>query len=185
MIETYNKMHEELLATTSTNEHKRILHKYGDNMFIRKCLYYVYNPYLKYRFSSAAFEKRTKTDMYALSSDGFFSIVEGVANSKGKSHAYYCDMLTFFTNVVYREFSTLVTHILDRSMKNGVNEATIRTVFPDLLPPKFTVALAQPCNDIASLDATEWYVSRKFDGIRCICIFHNDGIRFFTRSGYL
>jgi hypothetical protein len=51
--------------------------------------------------------------------------------------------------------------------------------------PTFDVALAHDAAKVKGVDIFDgtWFVSRKLDGVRCICFVHGDDIRFFSRNG--
>lgn len=91
--------------------------------------------------------------------------------------------------------------VLDKNMKMGISIATINSVFPESIST-FKVALAKTFKDEAELkkiltskgDVTDWYASRKVDGLRCLTILQSIDphvkdraadwkVQFFSRTG--
>ncbi|RUP45213.1 hypothetical protein BC936DRAFT_148479, partial [Jimgerdemannia flammicorona] len=93
--------------------------------------------------------------------------------------------------------------VLDKNLKMGISVRTINSVFPESIPT-FNVALADTLEDETHYlkifsttkeeDKTDWYASRKLDGVRCLTMFRpidrqregNDSewnVQFFSRTG--
>ena len=60
------KVVDELNSTNSTNDKKIILAKYKDDDFIKKVLYYTYNPFYQYYVTPATLEKKYDDDLGTL-----------------------------------------------------------------------------------------------------------------------
>lgn len=82
----------------------------------------------------------------------------------------------------YQEYETQILNILDKDLKIGINVKQINKVFPGLIPT-FSVALAEKFSDIKDIQSGKWFISRKLDGVRCICIIKNHVIKFLSRQG--
>ena len=60
------QMVDELNSTNSTNDKKDILSKYKDNEFLKKVLYYTYNPTFQYYVTPENLEKNYEDDLGSL-----------------------------------------------------------------------------------------------------------------------
>ena len=60
------KVVDELNSTNSTNDKKVILEKYKDDEFIKKVLYYTYNPFYQYYVTPTTLEKNYSDDLVTL-----------------------------------------------------------------------------------------------------------------------
>jgi bifunctional non-homologous end joining protein LigD len=74
--------------------------------------------------------------------------------------------------------------------KNSADSSTTQNIAHGLgvIPkfiPTFEVALAHDAAKVKGVDIFDgtWFVSRKLDGVRCICFIHGDEVRFFSRNG--
>jgi DNA ligase-1 len=83
-----------------------------------------------------------------------------------------------------REFDYLIYQILDRNLETRATTTLINRVIPNFIPT-FEVALAFDSTKVKGVNLLDntWYVSRKLDGVRCICIIRGDSIKFFSRNG--
>ena len=91
--------------------------------------------------------------------------------------------------VTMNQFDTnsqeIIEKIIKRDLKCGFSENSINKAIPDLIPT-FDVALAQSYKDHENkvwVTGSEWYSSRKMDGIQCICKKTNNAITFWSRKG--
>jgi DNA ligase-1 len=85
----------------------------------------------------------------------------------------------------YPDHGKQILNILDKDLKIGINIKQINKVFPNLIPT-FSVALADKFDEKTEKEVKKrkWFISRKLDGVRCICIVkNNDDIKFFSRQG--
>jgi len=57
------QMVDELNSTNSTNDKKDILSKYKDNEFLKKVLYYTYNPTFQFYVTPENLEKNYNNDL--------------------------------------------------------------------------------------------------------------------------
>jgi ATP-dependent DNA ligase len=84
----------------------------------------------------------------------------------------------------YEEWSDLIYQVIDRNLETRATVTLINRVNPNFIPT-FEVALAHDAAKVKGVDLFDgtWYVSRKLDGVRCICIVHEESIKFFSRNG--
>ena len=86
-----------------------------------------------------------------------------------------------------KAYEELIFNIIDRNLKTRSTTSMINKVIPGLIPT-FDVALANSFDEKmakkVNFDVDNWYVSRKLDGCRCICIIDENGEpKYFSRAG--
>lgn len=75
--------------------------------------------------------------------------------------------------------------VFDKDLKNGMGATTINKAFPGLVR-EFSVALATDFGKATKqfdAEADDWFISRKFDGVRCMTIIDDGGARCMSRLG--
>jgi ATP-dependent DNA ligase len=84
----------------------------------------------------------------------------------------------------YEAWADLIYQVIDRNLETRATVTLINRVNPKFIPT-FDVALAHDAAKVKGVDIFDgtWFVSRKLDGVRCICFVHGDDVRFFSRNG--
>jgi DNA ligase-1 len=172
---------DEMKATSSTNDKKRILKKY-DSPFLRKLFEYTYSPFKQYHVTSANLKKRD--DLIFDSYDDLFSLLDDLNDRLITGHTAIQSVNGFIEK--YKEFSELIYDVIDRNLKTRATTTLINSVFPGTIPT-FDVALAEKFEGNEkkiNFESGEWWASRKLDGVRCITIIDQNGEpRFYSRAG--
>lgn len=95
-----------------------------------------------------------------------------------------CDYLDY-----YPKYEDIILNIIDKDLKTRFTASNINKIIPGLIPV-FDVSLGNPYDESTKKHTKngEWFISRKLDGVRCICIVKlNDKtepeIRFYSRQG--
>lgn len=188
-------LYNEIKGTTSTKNKKRILRNHPECV---KALLYVYHPYKHYQItighirgllgSHLAKNPRSQWidrqgNVIGVPSD-IFELME-ILDTRKVTGNDAIDMVISFVDK-NKEFKNLILEMLDKDLKIHCNAKTINAVFPDLIP-YFPVALAEKYNEKGkSIDLVKesWFWSRKYDGVRLICIVPEKGdIEFRSRQG--
>ena len=174
---------DEMNQSNSTNHKVDVLAKYGLNSYIRRVLFYTYNPYYNFGVSSQNLKKRQ--DLIAppdIGYDDFFSLLDDLCERNLTGHSAISMVNRFISD--HSQYSQLIYQILDRNLETRATETLINRVIPDLIPT-FEVALAHDASKVKGINLVDgsWHVSRKLDGVRCICIANGEDIRFFSRNG--
>jgi len=84
----------------------------------------------------------------------------------------------------HSDFAIVIRDILNKDLSCGVNTMTINSAFPNLLK-EFKVPLAKEFTDkrFQSMSKYGVFLSRKLDGIRCLCFILPTGeVEFYTRG---
>jgi hypothetical protein len=171
---------DEMKSTPSSNDKKKILEKWEDNLFIRKILLYVNNPYWTYGVTSKAIQK-FGMEATGKSTGSIFTLLDQLRNRKLTGHAAFKEVNTYVAND--SKHTQLIFNIVDKDIETRANASLINKVIPGFVP-EFKVALANPYKEkLVDFDKEGWYNSRKLDGVRCICRIEDGTISFFSRTG--
>jgi DNA ligase-1 len=172
----------EMNSSNSTNHKVEVLTKYQYHPFIKRVLFYTYHPYWNFGLTSANLKKRE--DLIAPSEiyDDLFLMLDDFNERHLTGHAAIEAMNRFIKD--YEAWSDLIYQIIDRNLETRATVTLINRVNPKFIPT-FDVALAHDAAKVKGVDIFDgtWFVSRKLDGVRCICLVHGDDVRFFSRNG--
>jgi ATP-dependent DNA ligase len=172
----------EMNSSNSTNHKVDVLTKYQYHDFIKRVLFYTYHPYWNFGVTSANLKKRgdliSPTEVY----DDFFMMLDDFNERHMTGHAAIEAANRFIKD--YEEWADLIYQVIDRNLETRATVTLINRVNPKFIPT-FEVALAHDAAKVKGVDIFDgtWFVSRKLDGVRCICFVHGDDVRFFSRNG--
>jgi DNA ligase-1 len=171
-------------STNSNTDKLNVLKQYADNLAIRKVLEYTYNTFKQYYVTSETCKKRSDLvapeNMYS----NLFSLLDDLNDRNITGHSAIQAVNAFVG--AYPESEELIFNIIDRNLKTRATASMINTAIPDLIPT-FDVALAKAYDEKTQKKvkwSDGWFVSRKLDGCRCVCIIDGQGEpRFYSRVG--
>ena len=172
LLKRFGLMVTELSSTTSNNNKKDILHKWGSAYpELLTLMEYIYSDYKKYYVTSSNCKKKNELCHKHYLNNRIWTGHEAISYVNG-----------FVQN--YPEYEDLIWKILDRDMKCRVSTSLINKVFPNTIPV-FKVALADTYKPgMADFEEDMWLCSRKLDGVRCLAMIDEDGdIKFYSRGG--
>jgi len=182
-FELLNNVVNELNSTNSTNDKKEILSKYKNDEFIKKVLYYTYNPFYQYYVTPDNLEKHYDEDLGTLHLfNDLFEMLDALRLREVTGHK----AINSVNDFCYRneEFKDLIYKIIGKDLEIRMGDSLINKIIPNLIPT-FDVALATPFEDV-EVDFTKdtWYASRKLDGVRCLGIIDENGkVSLWSRQG--
>jgi len=177
------KVVDELNSTNSTNDKKVILAKYKNDEFIKKVLYYTYNPFYQYYVTPATLEKNYDDDLGTLYKfSDLFEMLDILRKREVTGHKAINSVNDFCYK--HEEFKDLIYKIIGKDLEIRMGDSLINKIIPNLIPT-FDVALATPFEDVEVDFATNtWYASRKLDGVRCLGIVDENGkVSLWSRQG--
>ena len=186
-MQDLNKIQEFVDAQNSTNSNTdklNVLKEYANDPIIRKVLEYTYNTFKQYYVTSETCKKRS--DLVASENvyNDLFSLLDDLSIRYITGHTAIQAVNAFIG--AYPESEELIFNIIDRNLKTRATTSMINTVIPDLIPT-FDVALAKAYDEKTQKKvkwSDGWFVSRKLDGCRCVCIIDGQGEpRFYSRVG--
>jgi DNA ligase-1 len=173
---------EEMNSSNSTNYKVETLSKYKDSEFIKKVLVYTYHPYLNFGVTSANLKKRADLVLPHASYSNLFTMLDDFNSRKVTGHSAIEAANRFIQD--HQEWAHLIYQIIDRNLETRATTTIINRVIPNLIPT-FDVSLAHDAAKVKGVDILDgtWHVSRKLDGVRCICIIQGDDVKFISRNG--
>jgi DNA ligase-1 len=172
----------EMNSSNSTNYKIEVLTKYQYHPFIKRILFYTYHPYWNFGLTSANLKKRSDLIAPVEVYDDFFMMLDDFNERNMTGHSAIEAMNRFIAD--YSEWADLIYQVIDRNLETRATTTLINKVIPKFIPT-FEVALAHDAAKVKGVNIFDgtWLVSRKLDGIRCICFIHGEDIRFFSRNG--
>lgn len=177
------KVVDELNSTNSTNDKKVILEKYKNDEFIKKVLYYTYNPFYQYYVTPATLEKNYDDDLGTLYEfSDLFEMLDILRKREVTGHKAINSVNDFCYK--HEEFKDLIYKIIGKDLEIRMGDSLINKIIPNLIPT-FDVALATPFEDVeVDFKQDTWYASRKLDGVRCLGIVDENGkVSLWSRQG--
>jgi DNA ligase-1 len=169
--------------TNSNTDKLNILKKYADNESVCSALNYTYNTFKQYGVTSENCKKNSNLIKYGYTD--LAKLLDDLNDRFITGHlAISCVNGFVEANKSYEE---LIFNIIDRNLKTRSTTSMINKVIPGLIPT-FDVALANSFDEkmAKKINFSEdtWFVSRKLDGCRCICIIDENGEpKYFSRAG--
>ena len=159
----------ELNSTNGINDKKEILSKYKDNEFIKKVLFYTYNPTFQYYVTPENLEKNYDDDLGILYTfQDLFEMLDILRKREVTGHKAINSVNDFcYRNEDYKD---LIYKIIGKDLEIRMGDSLINKVIPDLIPT-FDCALATDFDKVpVDFSKEQWISSRKLDGVRCLAI---------------
>ena len=168
--------------TNSNTDKLNVLKKYAKNESVCKALNYTYNTFKQYGVTSENCKKNSNLVKHSYSN--LANLLDDLNDRFITGHtAISCVNGFIDANRAYEE---LIFSIIDRNLKTRSTTSMVNKVIPGLIPT-FDVALANSYDEkmAKKVDFNDtWFVSRKLDGCRCICIIDENGEpKYFSRAG--
>jgi len=171
-------------STNSNTDKLNVLKKYGQYDSVRKALYYTYNTFKQYGITSANCKKNSDLLGHPNTYGDFFGLLDDLNDRVCTGHAAIANVNRFVLE--NKQYEELIFNIIDRNLKTRSTASMINKAIPELIPT-FDVALAKAYDEKTQKKvkwSDGWFVSRKLDGCRCICIIDGNGEpKFFSRAG--
>lgn len=168
------KMIDELNSTNSINDKKTILSKYKDDDFVKKVLYYTYNPTYQYYVTPDNLEKNYDTDLGTLRVfNDLFDMLDALRTREVTGHKAINSVNDYcFRNEEYKD---IIYKIIGKDLEIRMGDSLINKVIPNLIPT-FDCALATDFDKVpVDFIKDQWIASRKLDGVRCLAIIDEFG----------
>lgn len=171
--------------SSNSNNHKlQTLEYYSDDVEVKKALRYTYDPYKQYYVTSKNCKKRADLIDDDCLFDNLFDLLDALDSRTITGHNAIKQVNAFVE--ANKEFEDTIWAVIDRNLKTRSTVTMINKIIPGLIPT-FDVALAEAYNEKTKKKVNwddGWYVSRKLDGVRCICIVDgNSNAKFYSRAG--
>jgi len=167
--------------TNSNTDKLNILKKYSNNESVLIALNYTYNTFKRYGVTSENCKKNSN-----LSFDNYgdlSQLLDDLDDRNITGHTAISCVNGFVES--NKRFEDLIFSIIDRNLKTRSTASMINKVMPGLIPT-FDVALANSYDEkmAKKINIVDYFISRKLDGIRNLCIIDAHGEpTYFSRAG--
>lgn len=183
MLKQFKELVDKLQSTSSRLEKERILRSIADNEELKKILKFLYNPYVLTGISTKKFSKEIDLEP----NRAIENISDLIDYFDEHSTGMGIDIANIQHFVAHNfEYRDIIEGLVTKDLKLGVQPTTLNKVFGDDFIPTFSVMLAQKYFDSPEKylpEGTEFSLTEKLDGCRCVCIIKNRIPKFFTRQG--
>ncbi|MDR0976031.1 MAG: hypothetical protein LBM01_03705 [Christensenellaceae bacterium] len=187
MLTRFLELSKRLSATASRLEKEAILAEFKDDAEVLAILDFLYNPFIVSGISDKKLV-RAKADLFsAMSAPKDFRQVLEYFKAHNTGRDEDVNFLVSFADGFEAETRELIFAVITKSLKLGVADTTLNKVFGADFIPKFNVMLAENYNEENNqeyVNGKEFLITEKFDGVRCMLIFSENGEpTFFSRQG--
>ena len=176
------KFVDKMNLSNSTNHKAEVLTAYKYHDFVKKILFYTYHPYWNFGVTSANLKKREDLIAPCEVYSDLFLMLDDFNERNMTGHAAIEAMNRFIKD--YEEWADLIYQVIDRNLETRATTTIINKVWGNFIPT-FEVALAHDAAKVKGVDLFDktWIVSRKLDGVRCICMIGDGDVKFYSRNG--
>jgi len=192
-LEQLQQLVDKCSNVASNNERCKIFQQYAGS--IKDLIVQIYDPFQKFHVTSAnivKFEKNTKTKGAIVNTTNAMEEIPDLSHllcalSEGKvsGHAALQTCLNFIKE--HQKYRDVILRALDKDLKIRVGVQMVNKAFPFLVP-LFSCALSHPMEKHLKFyekNKSEWMISRKLDGCRCIFVCENGKAVAYSRSGHI
>jgi DNA ligase-1 len=158
--------------------------KQQDSNTTRKLLSYVYSPFKQFYVTSSNIKKNGEKLKAVNNHSNIFALLDDLSARKITGNEAISNCLGFVR--AFSEYEDTIYKIIDKNLEIRCNASLINKALPGCVPT-FSLALAKKYDDYESkinFVASNWAMSRKLDGVRCIARKENDGsVTLWSRQG--
>lgn len=158
-----------------------------DNMDFVKVLRFLYNPF---ELTGLKAKKLVKfADFTSKDVKQFDTVLEAIdyiiVNNTGRDldAMIISNLINTYDTDKHSPVHDFLQDLFTKDFKCGITATTINKVFGKNFIPKFEVMLAKKFEDEQHKIKSEFGITLKLDGIRCVVIKEENSIKFFTRAG--
>ena len=174
--------------TSSTLAKQAILKGNKDNEGLKELLELTYNPHKKFKMTNKTLlnEKHNQ-----IGDSSCYMSLTTLANdlAENNTNDYYKQECCAFLRETDESIRDLYKGVLLKDLKIGVNTTTINKIWDGLIPTGETGIEIKPMLankfDFEKPVRTDFVVTEKLDGIRCLAICKEENIELYTRQGKL
>ena len=181
ILKSLNNFIIEVNKTNKTNNKIEVLKKYPD---LKKIFIYVNDKQITFGITSKAYKKfiKSKKQVKPNTYSHLYELLDALAQRNITGHLAASSLHSFISQ--FPEYKEIILRIIDKNLKTKTNTKLVNKVYSNLINV-FEVALAEKYKEKKLKDGIKYYISRKLDGVRCICFYESYGksIKFYSRAG--
>lgn len=185
MLKEFQKFVDKLQQNSARTEKERILKEYKEEEDIKYLVQFIFDPYIVTGISRKKINKSKKFEVEKSNIKDMFSLLNYI-----KEHNHGSDndlkIINNFVSKLEEDEKELVYSIITKDLKLGIQPITINKVWGEGFIKQFNVMLAEKYFDNPDkyvLEGTEFILSTKLDGCRCVLINRKEGPEFYSRQG--
>lgn len=181
----FKEMVDKLQSTSGRLEKEAILKQYNKPE-VKEILNFIFNPYIVTGVSKKKISKyKDKEDYTGIVTKPINELMDyfKIHNTGRDIDLQYLEIHTYNYNPEYKD---LIYKIISKDIKLGIQPTTLNKVYGEGFIPTFDLMLAQRYFENPEKllpEGTEFILTTKLDGVRCICINSKEGPKFFSRQG--
>ena len=190
-LQRFSELIIKLTSTTGRIEKENILKEYINDNEVKEIFNFIYNPYIVTGISTKKINKFKNKISFSLfdtdDKDDYENILNLLKYLKNHNHGKDEDLIKIekFTKV-NNQYQELIYQIATKDLKLGIQPTTLNKIYGEDFIPKFDVMLAQKYFDNPEKllpQETEFILTTKLDGVRCILLNKESGPEFYSRQG--
>jgi DNA ligase-1 len=172
--------------TNKTNRKKEILAEFKH---LKQIIKYIYDPDISFGIKSKYYlkyeqnDKKIKRELLGKYTE-LIPLLDDLSERKITGETASLSLYHFIQ--LYPMYKQTILNIIDKSLKIRMNKTVINEVFEGLFS-SFEPALANKYDKkiIAKAKGTDWFLSRKLDGVRCLILVNTKDkkVSCFSRTG--
>ena len=188
MFKELNELVTKLQSTRSRLQIESYLKEYVDNKDVKQLLFFLFNPYIITGISTkkANKYKNTSVDVLLKSTEMCIDAFTKYFILHGSGRDEDIKVMEAYAQA-FPQYSDLIYSIVTKELKLGVSAVTLNKIFGKEFIPQFSVMLGDKYFDNPDKyvpEGTDFILTQKLDGVRCVCIKQDDGTtNFFSRQG--
>lgn len=177
MEELFNIL-KKIADTPGRNDKENLIKEHED--LIIDTLKYLLNPFIVSNISKKKIDKKVKNapnDFYKIKDyNEFLNYLTDECTGKD------IDILRIQDFISRSEFQDELKAIATKSLKLGVTNVTINKIFGEGTIPQFDIQKASTYEE-SRVHGKDFIITKKVDGMKCICIIDKGKIKFYSRTG--
>lgn len=193
LLERMDRFIKEVNKSNKSKYKMTILSKYKD---LKDLIRYVYDPSITYGITSGSYKKyvcrsqkkaptkhtiELSNEHHITKHTRIYELLDLLCGRALTGHEALESLCQFIN--IHPKYESVILSIIDKNLKIRMNTKQINKVFRGLIK-EFGVVLSEKYSKDFIDKKHNYYVSRKLDGIRCICQFGSSGIKFYSRTGH-
>lgn len=179
----------ELQNNSSRTAKEQILRDNSENTLFTEVLKFLYNPFIVTGLSSSKINKNV-TGALGLAlfefmeedNENLLDILNYLKEHNTGRDVDINKVRTYIDRNI--KFEDMLKKIFTKELKLGIQSTTLNKVYGKGFVPTFDVMLAENYFDNKNfVNEKEFILTEKLDGNRCVAVYENDQVEFFTRQG--
>ena len=181
ILKLTKKFIQEANSSNKTNDKINVIKKYPQ---LKKLFQYINDKQKTFGITSKNYKKYIKSgkNKNFINYKNLFTLLDNLYERKITGDSALSSLKNFISQ--YINYEDVILRIIDKNLKTRTNTKIINKAFPGLIKI-FEVQLAEKYKEKKIKKGSRYYISRKLDGVRCICYYQDSGkkITFYSRAG--